>query len=44
MSYVIFGAVDIGSVPKDMKTMDKKLAGVLGHLVREDYNGAARAI
>lgn len=41
MPYVICA---FGSVPKDMKAMDKKLAGVLGHLLREDYNGAGRAI
>jgi len=41
MSYL---AAPIGSVPKDTVTMDKKLAGVLGHLIREDYDGAARAI
>ena len=39
MTYVI-----LANVPKDMRTMDKKLAGVLGHLLREDYDGEARAI
>jgi len=41
MPYVILA---VANVSKDMRTMDKKLAGVLGHLVSEEYTGAARAI